>query len=214
MRDASLLAFEFLFKTRVSEGLGRIYPEDKRIRERSTEIDNYEGVKVSDFQVATVKDREVLRCRFRVLKRGRRKKICPSCDNRNALDSHYCRKCGSDLARAQYGSKLKEVYTWDSVRLNDPFIAYILNWLSYLREHGHSGRVWEISRQRAWQIMRKLGIMNHTQRHFRASQLADVLDPFELREALHRETIPMEYIHRAEGRRLAKEEEADRIWSV
>jgi hypothetical protein len=29
--------------------------------------------------------------------------------------------------------------------------------------------------------MRKLGIMNHTQRHFRASQLADVLDPFELK---------------------------------
>jgi hypothetical protein len=108
---------------------------------------------------------------------------------------------------------LKEVYVWDSVRLDDPFIAHILEWLSYLRDHGHAGRVWEISRQRAWQIMRKLGIMNHTQRHFRASQLADVLDPFELKEALHRETIPVEYVHRAEGRRLAKEEEADRIWS-
>ena len=102
MRDASLLAFEFLFKTRVSEGLGRIYPEDKKIRERSIEIDKYEGVKVSDFQVAAVKDREVLRCRFRVLKRGRRKKMCPLCDQRSALDSHYCRKCGSDLAAAQY----------------------------------------------------------------------------------------------------------------
>jgi len=59
--------------------------------------------------------------------------------------------------------------------------------------------------------MRRLGIMNHSQRHLRASQLADVLDPFELKEALHRETIPIEYVHRAESRRLAKEEEADRI---
>jgi len=213
MRDASLLAFEFLFKTRVSEGLGRIYPENRRIRERSIEIDKYEGVKASDFQTATVKGKEVLRCRFRVLKRGRRKKVCPSCDQRNALDSHYCRKCGSDLLDARYGSRLKEVYVWDSVRSDDPFIAYILEWLNYLQEHGHRGRVWEITRQRAWQIMRKLGIMNHTQRHFRASQLADVLDPFELKEALHRETIPVEYVHRAESRRLVKEEEADRIWS-
>jgi len=61
--------------------------------------------------------------------------------------------------------------------------------------------------------MKRLGIMNHTQRHFRVSQLADVLDPFELKEALHRETIPVEYAHRAEGRRLAKEDETDRIWS-
>ncbi|MEM2111977.1 MAG: zinc ribbon domain-containing protein [Candidatus Bathyarchaeia archaeon] len=213
IRDASLLAFEFLFKTRVSEGLGRIYPEDRRTRERSTDIDIYEGVKVSDFQVATVQGKEVLRCRFRVLKRGRRKKVCPSCDQRNALDSHYCRKCGSDLSAARYSSRLKEIYVWDSVRLDDPFTIYILEWLNYLREHGHLGRVWEISRQRAWQIMRKLGIMNHTQRHFRASQLADVLDPFELKEALHRETIPVEYVHRAEGRRIAKEEEADKIWS-
>lgn len=42
-------------------------------------------------------------------------------------------------------------------------------------------------------------MVNHTRRHLRASQLADVLDPFELKEALHRETIPVEYVHRAEG---------------
>ncbi|MEM2112221.1 MAG: hypothetical protein QXX08_10175 [Candidatus Bathyarchaeia archaeon] len=213
MRDASLLAFEFLFKTRVSEGLGRIYPEDRRVRERSTDIDIYEGVKISDFQIATVQGKEVLRCRFRVLKRGRRKKICSLCNQKNALGSHFCCKCGSDLAQARFSSRLKEIYIWDSVRLDDPFILYILEWLNYLKKHGHQGKVWEISRQRAWQIMRRLGIMNHTQRHFRASQLADVLDPFELKEALHRETIPVEYVHRAESRRLAKEEQADRIWS-
>jgi len=35
---------------------------------------------------------------------------------------------------------------------------------------------------------RKPGIMNHTQRHWRATQLADAMDPFTLREALHRAT--------------------------
>lgn len=32
MRDASLVAFEFLFKTRVSEGVGRVFPEDRKDR--------------------------------------------------------------------------------------------------------------------------------------------------------------------------------------
>jgi hypothetical protein len=41
--------------------------------------------------------------------------------------------------------------------------------------------------------------------------LAVVLDPFELKEGLRREAIPTEYVHRAEGRRLAKEEEGDGI---
>jgi hypothetical protein len=51
---------------------------------------------------------------------------------------------------------------WDSVRLDDPFVIYILEWVNYLKEYGYKGRVREISRQRAWQIMRKLGVMNHT----------------------------------------------------
>jgi len=34
-----------------------------------------------------------------------------------------------------------------------------------------------------------------------------------LKDVLHRETIPIEYVHRAESRRLAKEEQADEIWS-
>jgi len=44
--------------------------------------------------------------------------------------------------------------------------------------------------------------MNHTQRHWRATQLADAMDPFTLKEALHRATMPFEYVHRAESRRL------------
>jgi hypothetical protein len=41
MRDASLLAFEFLFKTRVSENVGRVFLEDREDRMRSEFLDRY-----------------------------------------------------------------------------------------------------------------------------------------------------------------------------
>jgi len=216
IRDASLLAFEFLFKTRVSEAVGRVYPESNRkdlTFDRVDFRDVYEGVKVSDFQIAKVKGRDVLRVRFRVLKRGRRKRICHICEKRNAQDSSFCRFCGSSLDAAKFDCKLREVWEWDNVRLDDPFTAYILEWLDFLKSKDYEGRVWSISRQRAWQIMKNLGIMNHTQRHRRATQLADTHDAFELKEALHRATIPFEYVHHTESRALEKTEEADRIWS-
>lgn len=212
MRDASLLAFEFLFKARVSEGVGRVYPESKKQQKVAVLVDRYEGVTVDDFKVGKVKGVRVLRCRFRVLKRGRRKKVCSHCEKRNALDSKFCRFCGESLDEARFDYKLHEVWEWDSVRLDDPFAEYILEWVEYLKAHNYSGRVWSISRQRAWQIMSALGIMNHTQRHWRATQLADTHDPFDLKEALHRATIPFEYVHRAETRRLEKEKEADKLW--
>jgi len=235
MRDASLLAFEFLYKTRVSEGVGRVYPESNR-KDLALETvdfrDVYEGVKVSDFKLAEVKGIQVLRARFRVLKRGRRKKICSSCQKRNAQDSSFCRFCGSQLDHAKFDCKLREVWTYDSVRLDDPFAAYILEWLEWLewlerqdclnrlegikKRTGKQilceGKVWDIGRQRAWQIMKGLSIMNHTQRHWRATQLRDTHDAFELKEALHRATIPFEYVHHTESRALEKTEEADKIW--
>jgi len=55
--------------------------------------------------------------------------------------------------------------------------------------------------------------MNYTQRHWKATQRADSMDPFTLKEALHRATIPFEYVHRAESRRLKREERADEIWA-
>jgi len=216
MRDASLLAFEFLFKTRVSEAVGRVYPESNRKSLTLEEVsyrDVYRGVRVSDFKITKVKGRKVLRVRFRVLKRGRRKKICSRCEKRNAQDSSFCRFCGFSLKGARFDCKLREVWAWDSVRLDDPFARYILEWLEHLESESYGGRVWAIGRQRAWQIMKALGIMNHTQRHWRATQLRDTHDPFELKEALHRATIPFEYVHATESRALEKTEEADRIWS-
>jgi ribosomal protein L40E len=126
-----------------------------------------------------------LRCRFRVLKRGCRKKICGSCGERNGLKSSYCRECGTTLNKIKYDSRLKEHYVWDSVRLDDPFAHYIIEWLDFLRRNSEALdlRVWAITRQRAWQICRSLGIMNHTQRHWRATQLADSMDPFALKES-------------------------------
>jgi len=37
--------------------------------------------------------------------------------------------------------------------------------------------------------------------------------PFTLKEALYQATIPFEYVHRAESRRLEYEGKADEIWS-
>lgn len=214
MRDASLIAFEFLFKTRVSESVGRVFPEDRKDRQRSKFLGKYEGIKLSDFDISTVRGREVLRCRFRVLKRGCREKICEKRGVRNDLSANFCKECGFTLAEVKFDSRLKEHYVWDSVWLDDPFIYHIIEWLDFLKKNSNNPntRVWAITRQRAWQICRNLGIMNHTQRHWRATQLADAMDPFTLKEALHRATMPFEYVQRAESRRLEKEE-ADKIWA-
>ena len=162
-------------------------------------LDKYEGIRLDNFDIASVRGREVLRCRFRVLKRGCRKKICANCGTNNNLEANYCRECGSALAKVRFDSRLKEHYVWDSVRVDDPFTYYIIEWLDFLRQNSRdpNPRVWSITRQRAWQISKRFGIMNHTQRHWRATQLADAMDPFTLKEALHRATMPFEYVHRA-----------------
>jgi ribosomal protein L40E len=155
MRDASLLTFEFLFKTRVSEEVGRVYPESNRsdlALEAVSFKDVYEGVRVNDFKIAKVRGIEVLRARFRVLKRERRKKICSDCEKRNAQDSSFCRFCGSSLKVGKFDCKLREVWAWDNIRLGDPFVKYILEWLEHLKSRECEGRVWAISRQRAGQI--------------------------------------------------------------
>jgi len=210
MRDASLLAFEFLFKCRVSEAVGRTYPETKREQATTSFLDTYEGVTMNDIQID--EERQVLRIRRRILKRGRRKKICSSCGINNRLDAFFCRRCGGSLEEVFYDARLMEIKEWDVVSLEDPFSDYIMEWINYLKKHDYKGPIWNITRQRAWQIMNDLGIMNHTQRHWRATQLADSMDIFELKEALHRATIPYEYVHRSESRRLEKEREADEKW--
>lgn len=52
-----------------------------------------------------------------------------------------------------------------------------------------NSRLGAITRKRAWQICRNPGIMNHTQRYWRATQLADAMDTCTLKETLHRTII-------------------------
>jgi len=123
-----------------------------------------------------------------------------------------------DLREMRHQKRLKRKFLQE-MRIHtsegDPFTYYIVEWLDFLKQNSKdpNPRVWAISRQRAWQICKRLGIMNHTQRHWRATQLADAMDAFTLKEALRRATMPFEYVHRAESRRLECEEAADKIWA-
>jgi len=60
----------------------------------------------------------------------------------------------------------------DFIRLDDPFTYYIVQWFEFLRRNSKDPnlQVWAITSQRAWQICKNLGITNHSQRHWRATQ--------------------------------------------
>jgi NAD-dependent SIR2 family protein deacetylase len=62
-----------------------------------------------------------------------------------------CKECGSTLAKVKFDLRLKEHYVWDSVRLDDLFTYYIIEWLDFLRRDSKdpNPRVWAITRQRA-----------------------------------------------------------------
>ena len=60
--------------------------------------------------------------------------------------------------------------------------------------------------------MNNLGITNHLNRHRRAAHLSSKMNAFELKEALDRATIPVEYVHGEPTKQLAKTEEADKEW--
>lgn len=213
IRDAALLVFEFLYRCRVSEIVGQTYPRNKEDQAKANVVDVYEGITIRDVQVTKVKTRKVLRVKFRILKRGRRKLSCTNCGK--ATTGEFCRYCGSKLDPSKIDYNRPKIWEYSSVRLDHPLMKYILRWIQYLLDNGavKSTKLFDIERHQAWQIMKDLGIMNHTQRHWRATQLADTMDPFELKEALHRATIPFEYVHRSESRRLDKEKKADKVWA-
>jgi len=212
-RDASLLAFEFLFVCRVSEAVGRVYPRDPQERASANYVDDYQGVTIKDFKVHTVRGNKVLQVKLRILKRGRKRKLCPNCEK--SVSGNFCKACGATLKDARIDYRIPEVYEYSSVSVDHPFAKYILNWLNFLLTNGATDntRVFAITPVRAWQIMKNLGIMNHTQRHWRATQLSDTMDAFDLKDAMHRATLPLEYVHRSETRKLARTKKADKIWA-
>jgi len=211
----ALIALLYLSGRRISEIVGRKYPE------RGPPIDVYEGVKMEDFEIVSVAGRRVLRMHCRILKKGRLKIVCPRCGMLNAKENRFCSKCGLELAplnlqEIEKGG-IRQVWADIHMRLDDPLIDYVLDWLKYLKSIGHKGRVFPITtRQRAWQIMKEIdpNIWNHWFRHQRFTHISEVMDPYELKEFAHWETIEpaVAYVHRSPRRILEKIERADKIW--
>ena len=202
LRNKALVAMLYLSGRRISELLGRAYHEDV-----------YSGIQIGDLQLGRIGRHEVLRVHIRILKKGTRKKKCPACTRLNPSDSIVCSRCSRDLTTVKPSGKLKEVFVWKNIRTEDPLCQHILAWLIYLKERRYEGKLFNIKRSRAWQIMIQLDpdIWNHWFRHQRLTQLSDVMDPYELKEFAEWESITpaVSYIHRAPGRILSKIEKAD-----
>ncbi len=185
LRDQGLVALLYLAGRRISELVGRTYEYEKG--PLKGQLDIYEGVTLEDFEKDTIKGREVLRMRCRILKKGSWKK------------------------------GLKEVTETINIRASDPLTQYVEAWLVWLLEHerGWEDKVFSISRQRAWQILTSLDpkINNHWCRHQRMSHAAEVMDPYDLQAFARWESIEpaTSYVHRAPGRILDRLEEADKL---
>ena len=201
IRDAALLAWEFESAKRISEFVGRKYYEDV-----------YAGLTMDHWKTGKVGDDDVLQFYIRILKRGRRKRVCPSCNQVNSSETKFCRNCGVDLTKAPLTAHFKEVWKWKNLLLSDPFTQYILDWLNYLKDHKIEGRVFAISRQAAWQIMKNLGITNHINRHWKGTHWSSSMNAYELKEAMDRATIPVEYVHGEPTKQLSNMKEADKTW--
>jgi hypothetical protein len=201
IRDAALLAWEYLSGKRVSEFVGRVYYED-----------TYLGLLMDRWKITKVGETDVLQFHVRILKRYRRKKLCPRCQEKNPSGHKFCKSCGASLENATWDSHLKEVWKWKDIALSDPFTTYILEWLNHLKAKGYQGRIFAISRQHAWRIMNHLGIMNHINRHWRATHDASTKNIFELQEALDRATPPVEYVHGEPTMQLEKTRQAEENW--
>jgi ribosomal protein L40E len=201
IRDAALAAWEYLSAKRVGEFVGKKWVDDV-----------YVGLTLDKVRYARVGQDEVLQFYIRILKRGKQGKICLRCNTRNTLSNHFCKDCGGSLANAKPTMKVKAIWRWKSILRSDPFCAYIEEWINYLKSKGYQGRVFAISRQKAWIIMKNLGITNHINRHWRTTQWSSAMNPYELKEALDRATIPTEYVHGSPTKQLQNTKDADKEW--
>lgn len=202
IRDSALLAFEYITGKRISELVGREYFSDI-----------YLGLTIDRIRLTTIGETQVLQYQVRVLKRGRRKKECLRCKISNSSTTKFCRRCGASLENAELVKPQKEIWKWKSINLDDPFSKYVIEWIRYLKDTEYEGRIFNITRQRAWQIMKNLGINNHVNRHWRTTHLSSTMDGFELKEYLDRATVPVEYVHAEPTKQIEKTKEANKIWS-
>ena len=111
IRDAALIAWEYESGKRVSEFTGRKYHEDL-----------YIGLTMDKWRISRVGGESVLQFYIRILKRGRRKKICSKCNTKNGAESKYCRGCGHNLQDIAYDYHMKEVWKWKDLLLEDPLL--------------------------------------------------------------------------------------------
>lgn len=201
IRDAALLAWEYLSGKRVSEFVGRQYYDDI-----------YIGLTMDHWRITKIGDRELLQFYIRILKRYKRQKKCLQCQTINPSGNGFCKKCGTSLLKAEFSNKIKEIWKWKDLATDDTFTTYILEWLNLLKAKNYEGRIFSISRVQAWRIMRNLGITNHINRHWRATHDAATLNIFELQEQMDRATPPAEYVHSEPTKLRKKRDEAERIW--
>ena len=75
-----------------------------------------------------VTDTEVL-VTFRIQKKRKRFKLCPSCDERNGFKSKYCRKCSRNLQDVEVSVTGGEVIVTKRKVLRHQFVKYLLQWV-------------------------------------------------------------------------------------
>jgi ribosomal protein L40E len=208
-RNAGLLMWEYLSGKRISEATGRDYFGD-----------SYDGLTIENLRYAERADGPVLQYYIRVLKRGKRKKFCPSCNNKNPIGNAFCSKCGTKINPDAKDAPQKEVWVWKELDLSDPFSKYVTDWLDVLKPEwrdptkcrGDTRRVFAISRMQAWRIMDALGIINHVNRRWITTHESSTKTAQELQEKLDRATTPTEYIHNNPEVERQKSREAAKKW--
>lgn len=143
-----------------------LYYSARRISEivgRKLELDNgevdvWEGVRIKDFRFDTRKRRDIMIMKVRILKKGKAKK-----------------------------ESVRKVFREVVMCCDWPLIDLFLEWFEDRKQYGENTKLFNITRTRAYQILKELDkrvIGNHWLRHQRLSHMAEHLTPFELNERL------------------------------
>ena len=151
MRNQALIVLLYYSARRISELVGRTL----KLEDGSSDV--WEGVKVKDFRYDTMKKRDVLIMKVRILKKGRAKK-----------------------------DSIRKVFREIALDINWPRMQLLISWLEHQRGYGPETKMFALNRSRAYQILRALdkGVFNHWFRHQRFSHLGEYLTPYQLNERL------------------------------
>jgi integrase len=70
---------------------------------------------------------------FKILKKKRRRRVCPACRSTNALKALYCLVCGTRLESAEIVEVGREQVVVKEKDLAYPYVEHILRWVEYAR---------------------------------------------------------------------------------